>query len=299
MFDLGPYSKYSAQSGQHFGLKDRNGQTTARSISWRVSICRRQIGSRCTLWMVVTIPQQIRHPQSRPETSSQPTASTKRTSTKGALSRWRATRYAVFSYIQVKGSSLLIGAFAINQYGQAFAQNGGGVYATLWDTTGISVWFFPRQYIPADLPTDTPNPAGWGLPTAFYPQTACDFSKFFTPQTVIIDTTICGNFAGQPNVFSQTCSGTCIDLVQIPENYDTAYFEISYIKLFEQCNGACKSVTTTVSVPAATSGSNTQSSAATTTSTQTGSSSGAVANAYVPIASLLAMIIIQVLCYRL
>lgn len=196
-------------------------------------------------------------------------------------------------------SSLLIGAFAINQYGQAFAQNGGGVYATLWDTTGISVWFFPRQSIPADLPTDTPNPAGWGLPTAFYPQTACDFSKFFTPQTVIIDTTICGNFAGQPNVFSQTCSGTCIDLVQIPENYDTAYFEISYIKLFEQCNGACKSVTTTVSVPAATSGSNTQSSAATTTSTQTGSSSGAVANAYVPIASLLAMIIIQVLCYRL
>lgn len=127
-------------------------------------------------------------------------------------------------------------------YGQPFAESGGGVYALNWNDTGMYVWFFPRGSIPADLPTDTPNPDGWGLPTAAYPATSCDFNTFFRPQTLIIHTTICGNFAGQANVFAQTCSGNCLDLVQIPENYNTAYWEISYLKVFQFTN---ETVTTT------------------------------------------------------
>ncbi|KAL5500975.1 hypothetical protein ACEPAH_9362 [Sanghuangporus vaninii] len=130
-------------------------------------------------------------------------------------------------------------------YGQAFAENGGGVYALNWNDTGIYVWFFPRGSIPTDLPTDTPNPDGWGLPTAAYPATSCDFNTFFRPQTLIIHTTICGNFAGQPNVYAQTCSGTCLDLVQIPDNYDNAYFEISYLKVFQFTNGSTTSTAVT------------------------------------------------------
>lgn len=128
-------------------------------------------------------------------------------------------------------------------YGQSFSQAGGGVYALNWNTTGMFIWFFPRGSVPADLPTDTPNPDGWGLPTAAYPTSSCDSSQFVKPQTLILDITICGNFAGQAATFAQTCSGNCLDLVQTPSNYDNAYFEISYIKVFEQSNGSTSTST--------------------------------------------------------
>ncbi|KLO18259.1 hypothetical protein SCHPADRAFT_845310 [Schizopora paradoxa] len=125
-------------------------------------------------------------------------------------------------------------------YGADFASAGGGVYAMLWNDTGISLWFFQRSNIPSDLPTDNPNPSAWPLPTAWYPTSSCDWQTFIKPQTLILDITICGNFA--LNVFNQTCSGNCLDLVQTPSNYDTAYFEISYIKVFQQTNGSTPSV---------------------------------------------------------
>lgn len=121
-------------------------------------------------------------------------------------------------------------------YGAPFAQAGGGVYALQWNDTGMFMWFFPRGSIPSDVPTASPNPAGWGLPTAAYPTSSCDFNTFFTPQSLILETTICGDFAGNPPVYVQTCSGvgngTCLDLVQDPTNFDQAYFEISYMRVF-------------------------------------------------------------------
>ncbi|THH07641.1 hypothetical protein EW145_g3245 [Phellinidium pouzarii] len=116
-----------------------------------------------------------------------------------------------------------------SSYGAGFASNGGGVYAMLWDDD-ISVWFFSRSSIPTDIAS--PNPDNWGTPTAFWPKSSCDASKFFKDQTLIFDITLCGNFAGEAAVFAQTCSGTCTDLVQTPSNYDTAYFEVQYVRVF-------------------------------------------------------------------
>ncbi|EJD00485.1 uncharacterized protein FOMMEDRAFT_159189 [Fomitiporia mediterranea MF3/22] len=128
-------------------------------------------------------------------------------------------------------------------YGAAFAQSGGGIYALNWNSSGIFIWFFQRGSIPSDLPTDSPNPDGWGLPTAAYPVSNCDFNTFIKPQKLILEIDICGDFAGLPNVYSQTCSGLCTDLVQIPSNYDNAYFEIGSIKVFQQTNGSSTTAT--------------------------------------------------------
>lgn len=38
--------------------------------------------------------------------------------------------------------------------------------------------------------------------------------------------------AGAADVFAQTCSGLCTDLIAEPSNYDTAYFELRSIKTY-------------------------------------------------------------------
>ncbi|KAH9482063.1 putative glycosidase C21B10.07 [Psilocybe cubensis] len=118
-------------------------------------------------------------------------------------------------------------------YGAGFAGNGGGAFAFLWDDEGMRIWFFPRPTIPADLSTASPNPDGWGTPTAFYPSSTCDTTKFFGPQTLILEINVCGNFAVEK--FNQTCSAVaaqCTDVVPNPSAFDDAYFEIRYITVF-------------------------------------------------------------------
>jgi len=63
-------------------------------------------------------------------------------------------------------------------YGSGFNANGGGVYATLWDSSAISIYFFPRGQLPSDLQSQNPNPAAWGRPLAQF-QGGCDIDAHF------------------------------------------------------------------------------------------------------------------------
>jgi hypothetical protein len=59
-----------------------------------------------------------------------------------------------------------------------------------WDSSGISVFFFPRGSIPADIEAEAPQPSTWGLAMARWPAIECDPFKFFYDHVAIFDTTL-------------------------------------------------------------------------------------------------------------
>ncbi|KAI5476026.1 hypothetical protein MNV49_000498 [Pseudohyphozyma bogoriensis] len=119
--------------------------------------------------------------------------------------------------------------------GAPFASGGGGVWATELAETGISIWFFPRDSVPADLRNSSamPLPATWGTPSAYYSSSSCDIPSFFSPQRLTFDIALCGDWAGNSAVFAETCSGSCYnDYVLNASAYDTAYFEVQRVAVY-------------------------------------------------------------------
>ncbi|KAI5475180.1 family 16 glycoside hydrolase [Pseudohyphozyma bogoriensis] len=117
-----------------------------------------------------------------------------------------------------------------SSFGSAFETAGGGVYAVYWSEEGIKVWSFTRDNIPADLTSGAPDVTSWGSPTAFWSSASCSMSQFFGPQTIVINTTLCGDWAGA--TYSTYYSGTCNDAVMDPTNYVDADWQINYVKVF-------------------------------------------------------------------
>ncbi|TFK33283.1 hypothetical protein BDQ12DRAFT_691364, partial [Crucibulum laeve] len=133
----------------------------------------------------------------------------------------------------------IVGEAKPNSFGSGFAQAGGGVFALQMDVAGIFTWFFSRPDIPDDIknanssgPVDTSK---WGTPSSTYPATACNITQFFGPQQLILLTTLCGVWAGEPGNYAQTCQGNCVaDNIIGPGSpkYDNAFWEIRYIRTY-------------------------------------------------------------------
>jgi len=146
-----------------------------------------------------------------------------------------------------------------SSYGAAFASGGGGVFVTEFATAGISIWFFNRSSVPDSLQGNatTVNTTALGIPTANWPASNCTISQFFNPQKLVFDITLCGEYAGNAQVFTETCSGICYDdyVMGSPSNYDTAYFEVQYVRVYGVPGeltviqgGASRSVVTTLTL---------------------------------------------------
>ncbi|PPR05555.1 hypothetical protein CVT24_003294 [Panaeolus cyanescens] len=123
-----------------------------------------------------------------------------------------------------------------NSYGPNFNSNGGGWYAMERTPDHISVWFFPRNgNTPSDIQSGAAsvNPANWGTPAAFFPNTSCNFPSFFDAHNIIINLTLCGDFAGA--VFGQDgCPGSCVDLVNNnPGAFQQAFFDFASIRVYQ------------------------------------------------------------------
>lgn len=103
-------------------------------------------------------------------------------------------------------------------YGKGFNSAGGGVYAHLWDSTGIRMWHFARDEIPKDITEEKPNPSAWPPPAALFAASTCNIEEHFHDHVLTIDTTLCGDWAGATYA-SAGCPGTCADAVADPKNF--------------------------------------------------------------------------------
>ena len=91
-------------------------------------------------------------------------------------------------YVNAPGQSTNAGcgiaATSSETYGTGFNNIGGGVYATEWTSSAISIWFFPRYAIPGDISSGNPDPSGWGTPLASFSGN-CDIDSHFGPQQIV------------------------------------------------------------------------------------------------------------------
>ncbi|KAG5993437.1 hypothetical protein E4U43_003496 [Claviceps pusilla] len=129
-------------------------------------------------------------------------------------------------------------------YGDGFNAIGGGVYATEWTSDHIAIWFFPRSKIPDDIKAENPNPKQWGTPVArFVGGPTCTIDEHFSKNQIVIDTTFCGSWAGDPNVWNQNpeCSAlakTCQDYVSgNPADFAEAFWVFNSIKVYQKGAG--------------------------------------------------------------
>ena len=107
---------------------------------------------------------------------------------------------------------------SFQSYGEGFNAAGGGVFAHTWTNNGIHIWHFPRNNIPQDITAKNPDPTQWGTPAATFPSTHCDIPSHFRDHSIVLDTTLCGQYAG--NVYpSSGCPGTCSSAVADPTNF--------------------------------------------------------------------------------
>ncbi|TBU31022.1 concanavalin A-like lectin/glucanase domain-containing protein [Dichomitus squalens] len=184
-----------------------------------------------------------------------------------------------------------------NSYGDNFANAGGGVWAAQLDVSGIFIWFWTRASVPSSVSgaKKSIDTSSWGTPSAAYPSSSCNITEFFTPQQLVIDITLCGDWAGGASVYESTCGGdgsatACYinNVINNGSNYADAYFSINYVKVFSLTDGVLvpsASGGSTVLVTESASDATSEPSASSTTGSQSGNKAATLgANAYVAVA---------------
>ncbi|KAK6346922.1 hypothetical protein TWF696_007022 [Orbilia brochopaga] len=133
-----------------------------------------------------------------------------------------------------------------DSYGEAVNRNGGGIYAMEWRSAGIRMWFFPRDKIPHNVQAALglsqrsnkdvkPDPSQWDEATADFPSTSCDIDRHFRDHRIIINISLCGDWAGAQSVYADEygCPGTCSHYVSgTPEAFKEAYWAINSIRVY-------------------------------------------------------------------
>ncbi|KAH7102127.1 concanavalin A-like lectin/glucanase domain-containing protein [Auriculariales sp. MPI-PUGE-AT-0066] len=127
-------------------------------------------------------------------------------------------------------------------YGPAFNSAGGGWFALEKTDEYIKVWFWSRNDdVPASVKAGSPvvDPNYWGQPEVWFNNRTCDIANRFKPANIIINLTLCGDWAGETNTWRKTsCASkwpTCKGYVEAnPAALSDAYFDIKALRVYER-----------------------------------------------------------------
>ncbi|KIM83377.1 glycoside hydrolase family 16 protein [Piloderma croceum F 1598] len=123
-------------------------------------------------------------------------------------------------------------------YGTSFNNAGGGWYAMQKTAAdGISVWFWSRMDpdVPAEVRNnnDSISPKSWGMPSAWFPSTNCDYASHFNAHEIIFDLTFCGDWANSVYPNSGCGGDSCTDFVNNnPSAFTKAYWEVNSLRVY-------------------------------------------------------------------
>ncbi|KAJ7800330.1 glycoside hydrolase family 16 protein [Mycena olivaceomarginata] len=137
-----------------------------------------------------------------------------------------------------EASGCLVGETSPNSYQSGFAAAGGG-----FGLRNLTILGASRPNVPASITQSTATSSidlsDWGPPSASYVNSTCAIENFFGPQKMVIDITLCGEYAGLPDKYLETCAGhgptgICYNdnVVGPGNNYDDAYFELKSVRAY-------------------------------------------------------------------
>ncbi|KAG5636450.1 hypothetical protein H0H81_007992 [Sphagnurus paluster] len=123
-------------------------------------------------------------------------------------------------------------------FGPPFNTAGGGWFVMERTPQFFKVWFWTRDStnVPFEVKFGSPDidTSKWGTPAAYFPNTStCDFATHFNPHNIIINLTLCGDWAG--NTYAGTsCPLTCVEQVNTaPGSFIDAYFDFKSMRIYE------------------------------------------------------------------
>jgi len=161
---------------------------------------------------------------------------------------WNATTSDYGTQTQYSGQGCSAANNNPNNFGTNFNAVQGGVYAMEWNDEIIQIWSWENGYAPADIANGTPDPLSWGNPIFTTWGGNCDIARHFIDQTVVFDTTFCGDWGNAAWATSGCYSEqypTCSDYVGAnPGVYSETYWAVRSLKVYQFSNAAASSSTT-------------------------------------------------------
>ncbi|OCH84058.1 hypothetical protein OBBRIDRAFT_815608 [Obba rivulosa] len=124
-----------------------------------------------------------------------------------------------------------------NSFGPTFNSIGGGWYVIERNPTALSVWFWARNdgSVPATVSggASTISTVGWKTPLAYFPSSpTCNLSTNLKNHNIIINTMLCGSWAGTRYSVSG-CPSDCISYVNAnPSAFVNAYWEFAALRVY-------------------------------------------------------------------
>jgi len=122
-------------------------------------------------------------------------------------------------------------------FGPSFNANGGGWYVVERTPLAISVWFWARndRSVPAAVSGGASiiSTTGWTTPLAYFPNSStCNLSTNLKNHNIIINTMLCGSWAGS-RYSASGCPSDCISYVNAnPSAFVNAYWEFAALRVY-------------------------------------------------------------------